>query len=83
MWRMIFPLILIGAAGYVYFEGHNEDGRFLVFPFTDMIPGVGDDLVARADASAVILGIVALLSAGIQVAFGLRARARARAQDQD
>lgn len=84
MWRMIFPLILFGAAYYVYYEGHDEDGRFLVFPLVENIPGVGEDLVHRADASALILVGVGLLSAGLQIAWGVRANRRKRAKkDQD
>jgi hypothetical protein len=81
MWRLIFPLILVIAAGYVYYQGHDGDGTFLLFPFVENV--VGEDPVARADASAVILLVLAAGSGLLQIVMGLRAQARRRRRKQD
>jgi len=60
--RWVVPLVFVLGAGLVYFEGHDGDAGFYLFPYLERLPMVGDDPVARADASAaLLLGIAGLL----------------------
>lgn len=74
MWRVLTPLLLVAVAVYVYVEGHDQDGVFYLFPMVEQLPGVTDDPVARSDASAAILVVVAVLVGALNVASRRAAR---------
>jgi hypothetical protein len=82
MFRFIAPLILLGAASFVAYSNHDGDGEFLLLPFVEVLPWVGDGLQARGDATWQLLGGMGLVYLGFAGWGAMRRRERRRDDDE-
>lgn len=72
MLRYIGPLILFGAAAYVWhYNTSNNGSTVMLLPFLDLLPGFEGDIMRQADWSWKILagigGIVLLITIGVDI----------------
>lgn len=51
MSRYLAPIVLLGAAAYVWHFNGTHDDRYLLLPFLDLVPALAGDIPAQAEWS--------------------------------
>jgi hypothetical protein len=83
MLRYLVPLLLFGAAGYVWYYNSTHVGEsMMLLPFLDLVPAFEGDFPKQAEWSWRILagigGILLLITFGVD----LTSKKRERAEDE-
>ena len=81
MLRLALPVMVLLAAAYVAWQNLDGDGEYLLLPFVEVLPFVGEGLYARGLATSGLLGGLGLISLGAQALSWRRAVARERRDD--
>lgn len=66
--RYLVPLLLLGAAAFVWHYNATHEGSWLLFPFLDAIPSLRGDRDAQAEWSFRIVAAIGLVSLVVAIA---------------